>query len=153
MKLNTNVYLRQQTNEAKQSYSQDAEHKPAHSSVPPSKWNKSYFENLEYQSILKYHTGCKILSYPVKCAVCDQLMDVYGDHAIASCEHGSSEFNRIGKHDAIVRCISTQLSACGIWYRTELGFNEQRPGDIFIPDWTFGNDLWIDVSVVSTLCP
>ena len=80
-------------------------------------------------------------------------MDIFGDHAIGSCSNGERHQNRIGKHNSLVECIATTLKGCGIPFKKEEHFDEKIPGDIFIPNWATGRDLWVDLSVVSTLCP
>jgi hypothetical protein len=59
---------------------------------------------------------------------------------------------RIGKHNALVRQVGSFLAKGKVAHRTEVGVEKDRMGDLVILDFSNGRDLYVDLSVVSTLC-
>lgn len=60
----------------------------------------------------------------------------------------------IGRHNALVKCLYDSLKGTNVRCETELKYGEHdRMGDLVLREWVRGADLWIDVSVVGSLCP
>jgi hypothetical protein len=57
----------------------------------------------------------------------------------------------IGKQNSLVRQVSSFVKG-KMGHRTELGLDKDRMGDLVILDFANGRDLYVDLSVVSTLC-
>lgn len=73
----------------------------------------------------------------------------YGMSAHQFC---SSTSQRIEKHNALINFISSQIQTI-VTHRVELQVGHDRLGDIVLIDYKQGDSLYIDASVVSSLCP
>jgi len=121
----------------------------------PSTYNGQYIQPLQFQSLLKFHTGMEIRSNHVQCAVCrdnakkNTPLDKLGDHAITCGSSGQ----RIAKHNLVIKFITENLKAALMLHQTEERVDHAALGDIFILDWIAGRDLYVDVSITNPLCP
>jgi hypothetical protein len=111
-------------------------------------YSNSAFPTKSFQLLLKYHSGIPICDPNQRCLVCGAKLDVMGDHLIQC----SSTGQRIGKHDALVRKMGEFLRKGKIAFVTELGVDKDRMGDIVLLDFQRGSNLYVDLSVTSTLC-
>jgi len=117
----------------------------------PAVWAGTNIKKFAFRCLLKYHSGIKILKEESKCSECGKKSDVYGDHAI-SC---GSTGQRIAKHDTLVKSLATTLNRAGILCSTELPADVQgdRMGDIVLFNWIECRDMFLDFSVINSLCP
>ena len=97
--------------------------------------------------------GCHLFPSPthlVRC-VCGNIIDHFGDHVLGG-GHGPL---RIKRHDAFCDIIWHTLlqDNKGAIKEQRCGDNNNRPGDIFHPDFRFGKPAYFDVSVRGSLQP
>ena len=83
--------------------------------------------------------------------VCGHIIDFYGDHVLG-CGHGPL---RIKRHNALCDIIwhSLLLDNKGAIKEQRCGESNNRPGDVFHPDFKFGKPAYFDVSVRGSLQP
>ena len=83
------------------------------------------------------------------CIACGQISDTLGDHAVSCASRGE----RISRHnplrDAIYQSASSACLGPTREDRALLPGLEHRPADVLIPMWAGGQDMAIDVTVVS----
>jgi hypothetical protein len=97
--------------------------------------------------------GIKVLPPNVKCPLCMQFIDVFGDHA-ACCTKTSDivvRHNRV--RNLVHRFCSEGLLAPELEKKGILGETAgpgRRPGDVALPLWEGGRGLAIDVAITST---
>ena len=114
-----------------------------------SSYNNQIFKPTEFKCLLKYHSGIPFRLSHVKCPECKTTnLDIYGDHAI-SC---SSSKQRIAKHSKLIKFISSQISPF-IPHRFEVKVGSDILGDIVLLDYKRNKDLYLDITVVNSLCP
>ena len=80
--------------------------------------------------------------------VCSGAADEFGDHYV-SCSHSNQ---RIGKHNALTNCVAEKLRSAKVSLAMELSVDKDRMGDLVLRHWSNGRDLYLDFSVVSSLC-
>ena len=115
----------------------------------PAEWSGTKIKPYSFKCLLKYHSGMKITKQETKCPKCFKKMDMYGDHAI-SC---SSTNQRITKHDTLVRSLGDTLSRAGVACNTELAAGiSDRMGDLVLFNWYECKDVYLDFTVVNSLC-
>ena len=105
-----------------------------------------------FQIAVAYRLGVRVLKGEITCPLCEQNVDVYGDHA--TCCIKSSD--RIIRHNTLRNLLykfasegllSPELEKQGILGST----TGRRPGDVTLPVWSDGSGLAIDVAVTSPL--
>ena len=86
-----------------------------------------------------------------KCIACPHQSDRTGDHAI-SCGY---EGERIARHDHLLNTLFTTCSQACLEPTKEvrdlIEGTSARPADLFLPNWTEGQDTALDVTVVNPL--
>ena len=86
-----------------------------------------------------------------KCTACPHQSDRSGDHAI-SCGY---EGERIARHDHLRNALFTTCSKACLGPTKEvrdlIEGTSARPADLFLPNWTEGQDTALDVTVVNPL--
>ena len=94
--------------------------------------------------------GCHLFSQSSRC-VCGHIIDLHGDHVLG-CGLGPL---RIKRHDALCDIIwhSLLLDNKGAIKEQRCGESNNRPGDVFHPDFRFGKPAYFDVSVRGSLQP
>lgn len=97
----------------------------------PSPDDCTEIDNKSYLHLLKYRLGLPMLQHEQRCASlgCNQVMDVFGDHALA-CVKGRAWITR---HDIVVKAMGELCRQAGIDTRTEerVGMHgKRRPGDL-----------------------
>jgi hypothetical protein len=101
---------------------------------------------------IKYRLGVPVLPNEIQCPLCEQTINVYGDHATCCRKAG----DLITRHN-VMRNLVDRIAADGllnpiIEKQGILGpTSGRRPGDVTIPNWEHGNGLAIDVAVTSPL--
>ena len=97
--------------------------------------------------------GQPVFSEPVPCPLCEQIMDLNGDHALCCKKSG----DRITRHNRLRNLVfkladtgllRPEMEKLGILGPTDK--SRRRPGDVSIKDWSFRRGLAIDVAVI---CP
>ena len=99
----------------------------------------------EFTLSLSMWLGRHIFPHPVRC-VCGQTIDNYGDHVLG-CGHGPL---RIKCHDALSEVVwhTLLMDNKGALREQRCGTNNNNhPGDVFHPDFSFGKPGYFDVSV------
>ena len=76
-------------------------------------------------------------------------MDIYGDHTISCSSYGQRHY----KNNSLVNLVAEECSSHLISVRKEVSVDNTRPGDIVLRNWQNGRDLYLDFSVISSLCP
>ena len=114
----------------------------------PNTYSNSIINPKAFQLLLKYHSAMPICVHDQRCLACGKKMDAMGDHMISCNVTGQ----RIGKHNSLVRQVGSYLEKGKMTHRTEVGVEKDRMGDLVILDFANGRDLYVDLSVVSTLC-
>ena len=105
----------------------------------------------EFIVSVKYRLGLDIFLTGGKCTACPRQSDSLGDHAI-SCGY---EGERIARHDHIRNALYNTCSQACLGPTREvrdlISGSEARPADLFLPNWTGGQDTALDVTVVNPL--
>eukprot|EP01126_Amoeba_proteus_P054249 TRINITY_DN6666_c0_g1_i2.p1 TRINITY_DN6666_c0_g1~~TRINITY_DN6666_c0_g1_i2.p1 ORF type:complete len:249 (-),score=-1.48 TRINITY_DN6666_c0_g1_i2:82-828(-) len=105
----------------------------------------STFSNAEFSTIVKWHLGVKQYPAEFRCD-CGDRMDVFGDHAVM-CKGGG---DRIVRHNRLRdRCFDVCRDV-GLEPIKEKRFGKDkvRPGDVFLPSFRGGKDVYVDWCVV-----
>lgn len=120
--------------------------------TPNSMWNLT-FSNEEFSSLVRYRLGINVFdasSFPAECPRCFQRQDASGDHCVI-CRKGTLH----GRHNAIVSTLQHLAQQGALAPQKEppylINNSEARPADVYIPVWTGGQPVAIDVSVTSPL--
>ena len=115
-------------------------------------WNLT-FSNEEFSSLVRYRLGINVFdesSFPGECPKCFQRQNAFGDHCV-TCRKGTLH----GRHNDIVSTLHHLAQQGAFAPQKEppnlLNNSEMRPADVYIPVWTGGQPLAIDVSVTSPL--
>jgi hypothetical protein len=114
--------------------------------VPNSFFN-TIVEPKIFQLLIKYHSGMALCRPDSSCSICGCNLDSFGDHLI-QCSHSGQ---RIMKHDALVRNLYGYLGKGKIAHITEQSVDKDRMGDLVLLDFDQGRDLYVDLSIVSSL--
>ena len=105
----------------------------------------------EFVVSVKYRLGMNIFRSEGKCTACPHQSDKRGDHAI-SCGY---EGERIARHDHLRNALFNTCSQACLGPTREVRDlvpgSEARPADLFLPNWTAGQDTALDVTVVNPL--
>src|SRR5436305_15186983 len=97
--------------------------------------------------------GQPVFSNSVPCPLCEQTMDLQGDHPLCCKKSG----DRITRHNRLRNLVfkladtgllSPELEKLGILGVTDT--SRRRPGDVSIKNWSLRRGLTIDVAVI---CP
>jgi hypothetical protein len=105
-----------------------------------------------FQVAVAYRLGVPVLKEEVSCPLCEQTIDVFGDHA-ACC---TRSYDRIVRHNSLrnllYRFASDGLLSPELEKQGILGSGAgRRPGDVTLALWSEGKGLAIDVAVTSPL--
>jgi len=101
-----------------------------------------------------YRLGLPVLTEETPCPLCEQPINIFGDHATCCTKSG----DLIIRHNALRNLIShigsdgllsPVLEKSGILGNT----TGRRPGDVTFERWSEGKGLAIDVAVTSPLAP
>ena len=89
--------------------------------------------SLEFRTAAKYWLG----------------MPVYGNGADGTRSLLESSAGRISRHDALRDCFFEASKAAGLrpWKERGVDTSGHRPGDLFLPNWSLGRPLAVDVTV------
>ena len=100
---------------------------------------------------------CRQLRVPVfnesfRCPVCkSSMLDTYGDHALVCSTSGDV----IARHNAVRDFLYNIAKLAGLSPKLEpsrlLTDSSHRPGDIYVPNWSTGKPLALDVTIASPL--
>ena len=119
----------------------------------PNEFLKTVLDPPTFRMLLKFHLGMPLSSAPGQCPDCFATQDVFGYHAL-SCKKASGF---IDQHNSIVNGIVAVLRSanvsCSLEARNPMIDNQQRPGDIYIPDFDVYGEAYLDVSVINILAP
>jgi hypothetical protein len=115
----------------------------------PSGRNK--FSCLEWSTSMKRWLGIPIFNQDHLCATCqNQVMDIYGHHACVCPVKG----DRIKRHN-IIRDLVNDFCFSAAWGPIKEKMflfpgSSERPADVFIPNFSGGKNLFLDVAIT---CP
>jgi Reverse transcriptase (RNA-dependent DNA polymerase) len=116
---------------------------------PPNPRFNTKIEGAAFRLLLKYSIGLPLLRGSHKCPDCGKDQDNYGHHAL-SCKVASGA---IDKHNSIVNGIFGLLKKAHITCSSEafnpMKDNQERPGDIYMPEFDVYGDAFFDLSVIS----
>ena len=106
---------------------------------------------VEWQICTKRRLGIAIFDSEHLCSACGkQVMDVFGQHGVV-CDCSR---DRIKRHNAIRDCLFDTCSAAAWGPVKEMPFHipgsSEKPADVFIPNFSTGKGLVIDIAVT---CP
>ena len=107
----------------------------------------------EFVPAVRMWLGIRLFPSPpqsLRCT-CGQIMDEFGDHLLG-CAHGPL---RIKRHDALRNIIwhALLMDDKGAAREQHCGNSNNRPGDVYHPDFALGKSAYFDVSVRSSLQP
>ena len=118
----------------------------------PSRANNTIIPSHYYQLSLKWWLGLPVSPQNTNCPMCQQPMDIYGDHLIC-CKHNN--FTR--RHTAIQNVLTDALSVAHIPHTREAPLQAHnaeivshlhlRPADILLPNWANGRNLAVDLTI------
>jgi hypothetical protein len=97
--------------------------------------------------------GLPVYSKPFPCPLCQQTMDILGDHALC-CKKTQDLITRHNRLRnwlcklAEIGLLNPQMEKLGLLGPTD--DSKRRPGDVSFPLWRYGRGLAIDVAVI---CP
>ena len=106
-----------------------------------------------YRTAVRRLLGLPVLSSPVPCPLCQQIMDVLGDHALCC----KKTRDLVTRHNRVrnlvfsladVGLLSPEMEKIGLLGPTDKSC--RRPGDVSFKNWSFNRGLAIDVAVI---CP
>ena len=105
-----------------------------------------------FEVAVAYRLGVPVMKEEVSCPLCEQTIDVFGDHA-ACC---AKSYDRIVRHNSLrnllYRFASDGLLSPELEKQGILGSGTgRRPGDVTLALWSEGKGLAIDVAVTSPL--
>lgn len=105
-----------------------------------------------FRIAVAYRLGAKLLNSEIPCPLCEQTINVYGDHATCCAKSG----DLIVRHNTLRNLVDNLASVGGLSPVLEkkgiLGpTSGRRPGDVTIMNWSQGKGLAIDVAVTSPL--
>ena len=107
-----------------------------------------------FRTAVAYRLGLPVLNEETPCPLCEQPINIFGDHATCCTKSG----DLIIRHNALRNLIghigadgllSPVLEKKGILGNT----NGRRPGDVTFQRWSGGKGLAVDVAVTSPLAP
>ena len=107
----------------------------------------------EFSVAFRLRLGMEVLDSESICQGCNRGLtsDKFGHHAL-SCVAGG---HIIARHNAIRDCIYQTAMAAGLNPKIEapnlLDHSAKKPADVFIPNWSLGKGISIDVRVTSPL--
>ena len=100
--------------------------------------------------------GLPVYSKPFPCPLCQQTMDILGDHALC-CKKTQ---DLITRHNRLrnwvcklgeLGLLNPQMEKMSLLGPTDE--SKRRPGDVSFPLWRYGRGLAIDVAVICPLAP
>lgn len=105
----------------------------------------------EFIVSVKYRLGLQIFPQEGVCVSCPLISDIFGDHAV-SCGWGGE---RTYRHNLIRDVLfNTCAQACLGPTREDRALipgTDARPADVYLPNWTAGQDTALDVTVINPL--
>ena len=107
----------------------------------------------EFVPAVRMWLGIRLFPSPpqsLRCT-CVQIIDEFGDHLLG-CAHGPLKIKR---HDALCNIIwhALLMDDKGATREQHCGNSNNRPGDVYHPDFALGNSAYFDVSVHCSLQP
>ncbi len=119
----------------------------------PNAWEGGKLDPMQFRIACQIKLRINLTEREQRCLACGSPLDKLGDHGLV-CSSGTG---RIQRHDKVTVAISKLLHEAKQEHALELshltGDNKERPGDIFIPQWSGGKDLAVDVGVVCPTAP
>ncbi len=116
----------------------------------PNPWEGGRLDPLQFRCAIQLKVGADIIKDDQRCKECGAKLDNKGDHGLV-CSSGTG---RIFRHDKVSVALSKLLHEAKQDHVLELthltGDNKERPGDIFIENWTNREDIAVDIGIV---CP
>ena len=96
--------------------------------------------------------GVRVLKEEISCPLCEQTVDVYGDHATCCIKSGDRVIRHHTLRNLLHKVSSDGLLSPELEKQGVLGATDgRRPGDVTLPVWSEGSGLAIDVAVTSPL--
>ena len=109
-------------------------------------------ESSEFRISLCRQLRMPLFNESFRCPICTtSMLDTYGDHALVCSTSGDV----IARHNAVRDFLYTLAKVAGLSPKLEpsrlLTESSHRPGDIYIPNWSTGRPLALDVTIASPL--
>ena len=105
----------------------------------------------EFMVSVKYRLGMNIYQTEGKCTACPRQSDKRGDHAISCGYKGEL----IARHDHLRNALYNTCSQACLGPTREVrdlvAESDARPADLFLPNWSGGQDTALDITVVNPL--
>ena len=125
-----------------------SKHAGAWLTVSPNKLSNLEMHPIHFAICLRYRLGASVHSEGEICPVCnEEVLDANGNHGVNCKKSG----DMIGRHNAVRDYLAAQCRTAQLSPRTEVGDDNLRPGDVFLPRWAGIRPAAIDVSVVNPL--
>src|SRR3954470_372087 len=99
-----------------------------------------------FRTAVRRLLGQPVYSNSTPCPLCEQNMDVYGDHALCCKKSG----DRITRHNRLRNLVFKLVDTGLLSPDLEIDTSLRRPGDVSIKNWSLRRGLAIDVAVI---CP
>jgi hypothetical protein len=121
--------------------------------VVPNELLGTRLTHTEFSVAVRLRLGIAVLDANTICLGCNRRLtsDTLGHHATACVAGG----HVIARHNAIRDCIFQAAVSAGLNPRLEapnlLSHSSRKPADVFIPNWSLGRGLALDVCVSSSL--
>ena len=110
-----------------------------------------HLQDQEFRCCLRYWLGVPLHSSPYQCPECHLVADPFGDHQVGCGGNG----DRITRHNAVRDVIFSAAQSAALAPSKEMPNlipdSSSRPADVFLPIWSRGRPLAIDVQVISPL--
>ena len=98
--------------------------------VSPNKFLNLEMHPIHFAICLRYRLGASVHSEGEICPVCnDEVLDANGNHGVNCKKSG----DMIGRHNAVRDYLAAQCRTAQLSPRTEVGDDNLRPGDVFLP--------------------
>jgi hypothetical protein len=105
-----------------------------------------------FRTAVLYRLGVPLLTDEIKCPLCEQHINKFGDHATCCTRGGSTIIRHNSLRDLVDKIAADGMLSPVTEKKGILGpTSGRRPGDVTIPVWSEGQGLAIDVAVTSPL--
>jgi hypothetical protein len=118
----------------------------------PTYYANQTMEPVDFRLALRYHYGMPVFNGDVQCVHCQSVKtDMMGIHT-ASCPSIHSKHHDDFRDALLAECRRAKMmpSKEPKWLLEEIKGTNERPADVFLPNYRLGSGLCIDVSVVSS---
>ena len=138
--------------------------------APPSKPLRLNVQPSHYKTMIQRWLRAPIFHEPFHCPLCDDIVDIYGDHClVCACGGDRTKRHNLLRNQVYYECqsvgLAPELERPGLLQpRPLVGATPEngvaadpnehrRPADVYIPRWRLGNPAAFDLAATSGLRP